>query len=351
MFAIFKYIFFNLTYTASYFLNLFCCVLQVKDGDNMTAVTQLDVGDDADLTVAQQQLQQQQQQQDLVQQLKLQQVQQHLQQLHHQLQHVQQLQNSQQMTQQELLQQAYQLQLQLQQAQQLQLMVQQQQQPGVAGQQQNQVLQQQQQGALLLTQQELLQQAQQVQQEFELSAQQQQCLLPANKMLLPVQLPIVDGQPMQLPPLQQLPLQLMGQPGTPPPVLANNQVVTAVNYTTTTTIAAAAIASSNSLYDYYLDMMTPSSSVPLTPNPSPASPLMAPPVYPSIDLDAQTESNHDTALTLACAGGHTELVGLLLTHGADIEHRDKKGLFLRIHITLRLAFLMCYRCWSVPFQK
>ena len=50
-------------------------------------------------------------------------------------------------------------------------------------------------------------------------------------------------------------------------------------------------------------------------------------MYPSIDLDAQTESNHDTALTLACAGGHAELVSLLLSRGADIEHRDKKGQF------------------------
>merc|ERR1712127_348782 len=43
------------------------------------------------------------------------------------------------------------------------------------------------------------------------------------------------------------------------------------------------------------------------------------------DLDSETDSNHDTALTLACAGGHEELVTLLLSRGADIEHRDKKG--------------------------
>merc|ERR1712127_450865 len=43
------------------------------------------------------------------------------------------------------------------------------------------------------------------------------------------------------------------------------------------------------------------------------------------DLDSETDSNHDTALTLACAGGHEELVNLLLSRGADIEHRDKKG--------------------------
>eukprot|EP00731_Ephydatia_muelleri_P037519 Em0494g4a len=46
---------------------------------------------------------------------------------------------------------------------------------------------------------------------------------------------------------------------------------------------------------------------------------------PAIDIDQQTESNHDTALTLAAAGGHDELVELLLAHGSNIEHRDKKG--------------------------
>lgn len=51
----------------------------------------------------------------------------------------------------------------------------------------------------------------------------------------------------------------------------------------------------------------------------------APPLYPPLDLNSQTDSNHDTALTLACAGGHEELVSLLLARGADIEHRDKKG--------------------------
>ncbi|CAG2162007.1 unnamed protein product, partial [Oppiella nova] len=50
-----------------------------------------------------------------------------------------------------------------------------------------------------------------------------------------------------------------------------------------------------------------------------------PPWYPPVDLDSQTDSNHDTALTLACAGGHEELVSLLLNRGAELEHRDKKG--------------------------
>jgi len=80
------------------------------------------------------------------------------------------------------------------------------------------------------------------------------------------------------------------------------------------------------------DYVDQASSAPLSPNPSPASPLMTPPVYPmSIEVDAQTEGNHDTALTLACAGGHTELVTLLLARGAAKEHRDKKGFTPLIH--------------------
>lgn len=37
-----------------------------------------------------------------------------------------------------------------------------------------------------------------------------------------------------------------------------------------------------------------------------------------VDVDIETDSNHDTALTLACAGGHEELVQLLLARGANI---------------------------------
>ncbi|KAK5925302.1 hypothetical protein CgunFtcFv8_017837 [Champsocephalus gunnari] len=56
-----------------------------------------------------------------------------------------------------------------------------------------------------------------------------------------------------------------------------------------------------------------------------SSPPSVLPLYPSVDIDAHTESNHDTALTLACAGGHEELVSVLIARGANIEHRDKKG--------------------------
>ena len=51
------------------------------------------------------------------------------------------------------------------------------------------------------------------------------------------------------------------------------------------------------------------------------------PPYSQLDIDGHTESNHDTPLTLACAGGHEDLVQLLLSRGANIEHRDKKGEF------------------------
>jgi ankyrin repeat protein len=56
-----------------------------------------------------------------------------------------------------------------------------------------------------------------------------------------------------------------------------------------------------------------------------------------IDVDCETESNHDTALTLSCAGGHEELVTLLLQRGANIEHRDKKG-FTPLILAGRFSF-------------
>lgn len=46
---------------------------------------------------------------------------------------------------------------------------------------------------------------------------------------------------------------------------------------------------------------------------------------PHIDLDMATETNNDTALTVAVQGGHEDLVKLLIEKGAHIEHKDKKG--------------------------
>ncbi len=59
-------------------------------------------------------------------------------------------------------------------------------------------------------------------------------------------------------------------------------------------------------------------------------------LQPVVDLDSETESNHDTALTLACAGGHEELVTLLLERGADIGKRQ----FLA-QICLQLTQISC----------
>uniref|UniRef100_A0A8C1CXY4 Ankyrin repeat and KH domain containing 1 n=1 Tax=Cyprinus carpio carpio TaxID=630221 RepID=A0A8C1CXY4_CYPCA len=91
---------------------------------------------------------------------------------------------------------------------------------------------------------------------------------------------------------------------TPPPVTSKavNNRVPVVNTTTSPSPQPSA--------------QTPINTV------SPSSML---PLYPSVDIDAHTESNHDTALTLACAGGHEELVSVLIARGAKIEHRDKKG--------------------------
>ncbi|EDS42213.1 ankyrin repeat domain-containing protein 29 [Culex quinquefasciatus] len=44
-----------------------------------------------------------------------------------------------------------------------------------------------------------------------------------------------------------------------------------------------------------------------------------------INVDSVTDSNHDTALPLACAGGHEELVELLISRDTNIKHNDKKG--------------------------
>ena len=62
-----------------------------------------------------------------------------------------------------------------------------------------------------------------------------------------------------------------------------------------------------------------------------------------INIDCQTESNHDTALTLACTGGHEELVALLLQRKANIEHRDKKG-FTPLILAGQFLIRYFYQC-------
>ena len=80
-------------------------------------------------------------------------------------------------------------------------------------------------------------------------------------------------------------------------------------------------------------------------SPTPQAPTMShsrvsPPLPPAVFLNQQTDSNHDTALTIACAGGHDDLVQLLLAKGSDIEHRDKKGNTL---LLLMLTVLSCLK--------
>lgn len=50
------------------------------------------------------------------------------------------------------------------------------------------------------------------------------------------------------------------------------------------------------------------------------------------DINAQIETNRNTALTLACFQGRTEVVSLLLDRKANVEHRAK------VRRSLRLAY-------------
>lgn len=54
------------------------------------------------------------------------------------------------------------------------------------------------------------------------------------------------------------------------------------------------------------------------------------------DINAQIETNRNTALTLACFQGRHEVVGLLVERKANVEHRAKVG-FICI-------LLLCFMC-------
>ncbi|XP_053433342.1 ankyrin repeat domain-containing protein 17 isoform X5 [Nycticebus coucang] len=117
-------------------------------------------------------------------------------------------------------------------------------------------------------------------------------------------------------PVQALPMVVPPQEPDKPPA----------NVATTLPIRNKVSGRASALSNTPTHSIAASISQPQTPTPSPiVSPSAMLPIYPAIDIDAQTESNHDTALTLACAGGHEELVQTLLERGASIEHRDKKG--------------------------
>ncbi|KAK3090841.1 hypothetical protein FSP39_015089 [Pinctada imbricata] len=159
--------------------------------------------------------------------------------------------------------------------------------------------------------QQLLQQQQQVQLLQQIQQQQQQVQQTQQHVQQQVQQQPQPQQPIKLP-----------QPTPPPPsaVAQKNPRKQRHLYNTNQQLMPANTGTMQGI-----ETITPPPSTPLTPNPSPASPQSISPLCAPVDLDAQTESNHDTALTLACHGGHSELVNLLLSKGADIEHRDKKG--------------------------
>lgn len=59
------------------------------------------------------------------------------------------------------------------------------------------------------------------------------------------------------------------------------------------------------------------------------------------DINAQIETNRNTALTLACFQGRAEVVSLLLDRKANVEHRAKaRSLELIDHFTLTSSLLV-----------
>ena len=56
------------------------------------------------------------------------------------------------------------------------------------------------------------------------------------------------------------------------------------------------------------------------------------------DINAQIETNRNTALTLACFQGRHEVVNLLVERKANIEHRAKVKLIGHFRVMLCLCF-------------
>jgi ankyrin repeat protein len=71
-----------------------------------------------------------------------------------------------------------------------------------------------------------------------------------------------------------------------------------------------------------------------------------------MDVDSETDSNHDTALTLGCAGGHEDLVELLISRGADIGKEQNFTLLLCSEFAMQHIFeeqTKSLPCLSLPF--
>lgn len=56
------------------------------------------------------------------------------------------------------------------------------------------------------------------------------------------------------------------------------------------------------------------------------------------DINAQIETNRNTALTLACFQGRHEVVSLLLDRKANVEHRAKVHTCLFIYSNVHIKF-------------
>lgn len=62
------------------------------------------------------------------------------------------------------------------------------------------------------------------------------------------------------------------------------------------------------------------------------------------DINAQIETNRNTALTLACFQGRSEVAKLLIKCGANVDHRAK--VFFKIFLQIPRFYNVCLKDWS-----
>lgn len=67
------------------------------------------------------------------------------------------------------------------------------------------------------------------------------------------------------------------------------------------------------------------------------------------DINAQIETNRNTALTLACFQGRTEVVSLLLDRKANVEHRAKVRKNMKLTISQLFVMVTKY-LWEIIWE-
>lgn len=67
------------------------------------------------------------------------------------------------------------------------------------------------------------------------------------------------------------------------------------------------------------------------------------------DINAQIETNRNTALTLACFQGRAEVVSLLLDRKANVEHRAKVRILGYVDDTFMLIYGFRPNVWVFLF--